>query len=781
MKKFRTVFILDIPALLLAFALTGLLCARALPGLSVHIKPLVIISVLLMYVLLSWTALMYRGGKPNIALLRPGGLLSAVVALCLSATFLIAWDATYRPSWGWLAAFGAASFLMLGLEARFPGHSDVGHERPHCKFLAIAGCLFTLSCLLKLFTCCTIWKTARIPLVAAGTLSLCAFYASAGTDKLESFIQKISGIRGWAWAGTAAVIAVIIAAALCQFVLEGIPHVQDSIAMLFQAKIFASGRLYADAPPLTEAFDCEFVLIDGGKWYGKYFPGFSILLALGVLAHLPWLVNPVLGGLSLIIIFLLAKELFGDKIAKAATLLALLSPFFLFMSASHMSHPTSMLFSSLFLLAVVKAIRRRRSSLWPFAAGVALGFNLITRPYTALLLAVPAAFYFLVCARSQRGLIRRFIVFLIPVAVFIAGLGYYNYTLTGDPFLFPFLKYNPADFFGYGKSVGIAHLPERGYSMREGLANFKENFMLLSQDLFGWPRWTFLFMLLPVLSPFRKREDLLLFSIFVFISIGYSLWWFHGICFGARFWYEAMPAYTILAARLLQIVFRGARRRKIHPHLFAFAILAFLFCCSLATYFPTRIKIYGDRYWGADRMLERIIGREGISRGLIFVDSRHFATPELKGYPDIYLSAFTLNDPALGGPIICVRNTTEDNKRSLMEMFSSMPAYLFTHPDPWLSPGRERMQEEARNVLEDAIAKQEIASALTLAEGWPDARIGDLDGEGESIVSLMARHPHMPAYLFTLPDSPSSPPIPGSVEAVRALIPLALESSDRNR
>ena len=55
------------------------------------------------------------------------------------------------------------------------------------------------------------------------------------------------------------------------FVLQGIPHIQDETVYLFQAKVFAMGKLYAIPNKLGEFFDYEFIINEGGKWYGKYF------------------------------------------------------------------------------------------------------------------------------------------------------------------------------------------------------------------------------------------------------------------------------------------------------------------------------------------------------------------------------------------------------------------------------------------------------------------------------------------------------------------------------
>jgi hypothetical protein len=59
------------------------------------------------------------------------------------------------------------------------------------------------------------------------------------------------------------------------------PLLIDSVIQWFQAKIFASGRLYAGAPPDEAFFAVQHMLVDGGRWYSQYPPGHSVLLGLG--------------------------------------------------------------------------------------------------------------------------------------------------------------------------------------------------------------------------------------------------------------------------------------------------------------------------------------------------------------------------------------------------------------------------------------------------------------------------------------------------------------------
>ena len=210
-------------------------------------------------------------------------------------------------------------------------------------------------------------------------------------------------------------------------VLERAPHVQDSVTYLFQAQTLARGRLTAPAPPLAEAeatphFAQEFLLVRHGRWFGKYTPGYPMLLALGVLVRAPWLVNPLLAALAVAVMFPLSKELMGDRRRQTADhvltgdrrrqtadheltddgrqstidtqktthtqitdplpthlllpLLLALSPFFLIMSGSLMAHTAELWWTLLFMLAWARTWRgavgqggKRGQRHWPVMSG----------------------------------------------------------------------------------------------------------------------------------------------------------------------------------------------------------------------------------------------------------------------------------------------------------------------------------------------------------------------------------------------------------------------------
>lgn len=333
-----------------------------------------------------------------------------------------------------------------------------------------------------------------------------------------------------------AVLVTLLAAVLSSVVFGRMPHVQDSVAQLFQARIFAHGRLWMPSPPLHEFFDYAHVISDG-RWYAQYPPGHSLLLVPGIWLGAPWLVNPVLGGLSVLGIFLLAREAFGRAAARSAVVLAVLSPFLVLMASEFMAHVSGLFAVTWFLLYALRALRtgsRRDAGI----GGAFLLLAVLVRPYTAFACALPVfghAGWWLVTARSRAARSReagtresgscgpgttdaRFHMvrsnvtspswrpLLILAAGGAAGLvlyGLYNWGTTGDPFTPGYIRlYGASHGLGFGKgSWGPPH------TLARGLRHAGANLAALNRDLLAWPvtsLWPLLVGLLPAGIPARR-------------------------------------------------------------------------------------------------------------------------------------------------------------------------------------------------------------------------------------------------------------------------------------
>src|SRR5207237_4979878 len=96
----------------------------------------------------------------------------------------------------------------------------------------------------------------------------------------------------------------LVEALLVHFVLaQRFPLSGDDYSYLYQAKLFASGKLYAEDPLYDRAlafYDClatNCFRDDQGHRFSQFSPGWPALLAVGVKLGVAWLVNPLLGAL----------------------------------------------------------------------------------------------------------------------------------------------------------------------------------------------------------------------------------------------------------------------------------------------------------------------------------------------------------------------------------------------------------------------------------------------------------------------------------------------------
>lgn len=326
------------------------------------------------------------------------------------------------------------------------------------------------------------------------------------------------------------------------------PHIDDTIAQLFNARIFAQGKLYAPAPSLPEFFDRNHMIIDGGKWYSQYPPFHPGLLALGVLVGTPWLINPMLGALAVIVFYYLGKELFDEKTGRISAILGALSPFLLFMSSEYMNHASALLLLSCFILFFFRMIRKH-SFVSALLAGIFLGLAVNVRPLTALAISTPLIIYsFYLFGRKPRTYFPRLSLMAIAAVILVGFLLYYNYLTNGNPLTFGYTARWGSDHgLGFGHSGwGPAHTPLRG------LLGTWEDVNALNRFLFEWPIPSLLFVALLFASRQTNLKDYLLLSIITAPVIAYFFYWFHGILFGPRWEYETLGALVILSARVFK-------------------------------------------------------------------------------------------------------------------------------------------------------------------------------------------------------------------------------------
>jgi hypothetical protein len=146
------------------------------------------------------------------------------------------------------------------------------------------------------------------------------------------------------------------------------PFSMDEYAAVFQAKIFASGHLYAQLPRdhvdwlVVRGFNGSFLVASPvtGRAIEHYWPGFALLLAPFEFSKAPWLCNASLAGLAMFLIYWITKEITGDRRAAGwAMLFTLASGVFVADALSYYSMQAHLTANLLFVALLLKPTRYR--------------------------------------------------------------------------------------------------------------------------------------------------------------------------------------------------------------------------------------------------------------------------------------------------------------------------------------------------------------------------------------------------------------------------------------
>jgi hypothetical protein len=399
---------------------------------------------------------------------------------------------------------------------------------------------------------------------------------------------------------------------------EHLAHVPDSISQLFQARIFAAGKLYLDSPRFPDFFDYTHV-INNGQWYSQYLFLHSLFLAPFVKLGIPWLLNPLLGALTPPAVYFLGRELYDERTGRFACLLTAVSPFLLNMSAEYMNHSSALLFVVLFSLFFFRTLRLGR---W-YEAGAAclfLGLALNIRPFTAVAVALPFAVFLYVTERDPRGAFRRFLPGVLVLGLLASLILLYNWLTNGDPFRLGYVvKWGPGHEIGFGKSGwGAQHTPFRG------LVNTGNNLNGLNKNLFEWPVPALLPLFALLFSGRADRRDWLLFVGFVSLVVAYFFYWYQDLSFGPRFLFGALGFLVLLTVRgieampaFLKRMFRANLPGETWPRFLGRALPAVLLLPVLVSIPPLYTQKYKN-YFGFDATTLRKARQEGLKNALVF-------------------------------------------------------------------------------------------------------------------------------------------------------------------
>ena len=417
-------------------------------------------------------------------------------------------------------------------------------------------------------------------------------------------------------------LALLATAAVAFFAFERLPHLEDEVAYLFQAKTMALGRLTVPSPPHPESFWTPFVLDYRGQRFGKYPPGWPAVLATGVLAtggSAPWLVNPLLAALALYLVYRLGQTFYDKRTGLLAAALGLTSPLFLVLGGSFLSHLASLVWLLLFSLWFVWSAQGR-SRWFALGAGWALGMAFLTRSLTAVAYAAPFAVYSLVqVVRRRQPHWPHYLLTALAGGAMAVLLPAYQWAVTGDPWLNPYVLWWPYDRLGFGPGIGA--MPG-GHSLFYAWINLKQDLSRAATDLLGWPALSWL-PLLPglALRPRRTRNWALLAPLTCLV-IAYLFYWIGSPArlWGPRYYFEGFGGLWLLSAVGLLKLWDWAKSQKrircLRPVMAG--ALALLVATNLALSVPSRMR-EAHGFYGITRSQLRPIEEADLHNALVIV------------------------------------------------------------------------------------------------------------------------------------------------------------------
>lgn len=437
-------------------------------------------------------------------------------------------------------------------------------------------------------------------------------------------------------------------------------HIVDEANYLFQAKIFAAGRLTAPPAPLSEDFFHLLYFIQSpDKWYSSFFPGQSALLAVGVIARSAFLVNPFLTAVLLLVTVWAGRRLYSLSAGIIAGFLLLCSPFVLFQGASYFSHIFPAVLITVILVWSLEKERLSAGKL--FACGLLTGIVIFFRPMSALVIMLFFLFYYgNQILRSKVISVQRGITYSIMFIVgFLPGMILmlvYNYTLTGHYFTTPHELALPNETLG----LGI-------HSLKNSVINITG----LSVDLLGLPLLSLIPVILFFLSRCRYARPILIFSIMY--GIAYSLYPYHGLSYGPRFYFELVPILLIGSSQVLlykgpffvkrlNTVFNSVSQKAVIITLItAVPIISFL------GILPARISVFASR--GEYYHIEDTVRKEITLPAVVSIKD----SEKERIIP--YIAGFQLNSPTWDGDIVYVRYVP-GRKQELMRAYPERQYYI---------------------------------------------------------------------------------------------------------
>ncbi len=411
-------------------------------------------------------------------------------------------------------------------------------------------------------------------------------------------------------------VAVVVYATVAQLVFDARPLFIDEIVQLYQARLFAAGRLTDTVGPFPEFFGALNVVSLGDRQFGQFPPGGPAHLLLGVSIGAPWLITPLIGGTAVYTFSFLVRRIEAEApVALGAILLLAFSPFMIFMSASHMNHVPTLLWVLIAWIACLRLTSEATARWhWALLFGLAAAIAASIRPVDAVAMTAPAIVLAMFKLWRRKSAAAMLAIMCAGAAVPAALLLGFNHATTGSSFLFGYeLLWGKSHALGFHDSPwGPAHSPARGLEL---LSLYT---LRLQSYLFETPTPS----LVPVIATLAlarsiARFDRAMLWAMILLAAAYFAYWHDGFYLGPRFFFVLIPILALFTARAPRALGQMTHSPRVR-HI-AFFGLATATILGIGTGIPERARYHAHSLNSSRHRLTASVEALGVRNALIFV------------------------------------------------------------------------------------------------------------------------------------------------------------------
>jgi hypothetical protein len=477
-------------------------------------------------------------------------------------------------------------------------------------------------------------------------------------------------------------------------IYENIPHIEDEFAYVWQASLVSHGDLTINSPPCPRCFLVPFVIDLNGMRFGKYPPGWPAILGIGVKLGLRDWVNPFFAGFSLWLIYLLVKKISNEKAALIAASLSITSPFVLLNSGSLLAHTWSLWLTLVFIHAWIDSFFPDSSAAIPVwmkisAAGGSLGLLTLTRPLTAVGIAIPFLIHGTIILIRGHQKKREAAISIAILAGGIASLVFvWQAAVTGNPLTNPYQLWWPYDRLGFGADIG---LQPGGFSFVYAKMNTKFSLRIGMTDLFGWFKLSWIFIPFGLLKLWKDWKSWLIAAIFPSLVAFYMLYWIGSWLHGPRYYFEGIIGLILLSAVGIQSLagkfYPMKQFSKNWRWTITTAIVVFLVSANLFFYLPQRLGNMRELYGASESRLTPFLlqSSQKFTPALIIVhQQKHWIE---------YATLLELSSPYLDSPWIMTYSRGAELDQLVSQSFPDREIWHYYPDEPFTFYSGERQAE----------------------------------------------------------------------------------------